>query len=127
MPTKLAQGSEAAMRLTLRLSVIGLVMALTSGAASAQYVSRGNDTGGIIPWSCENEVVAQELAAAHCAGYGKFHRITSVQRFYGQYIGFNCLWRPDIARFSIPRVRTRSACIAHAAAPRLHPRVRVRY
>ena len=46
---------------------------------------------------------------------------------YGDYIAFNCLWRPDIARYQIPAVRTRSSCYAHARAPRLHPRVQVRY
>ena len=115
------------MRVALRLSVMGLALAMTAGAANAQYVARCNDTGGIIPWSCENEVVATEIAGAHCAGYGKFARITSVQRFYGQYIGFHCLWRPDVARFQIPAVRTRNSCFAHATAPRLYPRVRVRY
>jgi hypothetical protein len=130
MRTKLASpaGVEAAMmRAALRLSVIGMAMALAAETASAQYVARGNDTGGIIPWSCEAEALAHEIAGAHCAAYGKFHRITSVHRLYGQYIGFNCLWRPDIARFQIPAVRTRNACVAVAVAPRLHPRVRVRY
>ena len=115
------------MRVALRLSVMGLAVAMTIGGANAQYVARGNDTGGIIPWSCENEVVATEVAGAHCAGYGKFARISSVQRFYGQYIGFHCLWRPDIARFQIPRVRTRNSCVTIARAPRLYPRVRVLY
>lgn len=115
------------MRVALRWVVAGAALALTAGAANAQHVARGNDTGGIISWSCENEAMAQEIAGAYCARWGKFHRITSVQRFPGQYIGFNCLWRPDIARYSIPRVRTRDACVALATAPRLHPRVRVRY
>jgi len=115
------------MRAVLRLSVLGLAMAVTAGAADAQQVARGNDTGGIIPWSCESEALAHEIAGAHCAGYGKFHRITSVHRYYGQYIGFNCLWRPDIARYQLPAVRTRNTCVAIAIAPRLHPRVRVRY
>jgi hypothetical protein len=111
----------------LRWSVIGLVVALSASVAQAQMQVRGNDTGGIIPWSCENEAMAQDWAGAFCAGYGKFHRVTSVQRYPGQYIGFHCLWRPDIARFQIPAVRTRSACFAHATAPRLSPHVRVRY
>ena len=115
------------MRVMLRWSVVCAALALTVGGANAQSVARGNDTGGIISWSCEAEAMAQEIAGAHCARWGKFHRITSVQRFYGQYIGFNCLWRPDIARYQIPRVRTRNSCVALATAPRLHPRVRVRY
>ena len=109
-----------------RLSLIGVAVALFSAHAHAQ-VYRGNDTGGIIPWSCENEADAREIAGAYCARWNKFARITSVHRMYGDYIAFNCLWRPDIARFQIPPVRTRSSCYANARAPRLHPRVRVRY
>ncbi|MBX9777413.1 MAG: hypothetical protein K2Y71_23795 [Xanthobacteraceae bacterium] len=107
-----------------RLSLIALAVALSAASAQAQ-VYRGNDTGGIIPWSCENEADAHAIAGAHCASWNKHHRITSVHRQYGDYIGFNCLWRPDIARFQIPAVGTRSACYAHAR--RLHPRVQVRY
>jgi hypothetical protein len=73
-------------------------------------VHRGNDTGGIISWSCEAEAAARLIAADHCARYGKFARITSVHRRYGDFIGFNCLWRPNIARFQIPAVGTRSTC-----------------
>jgi len=115
------------MRGVLRWSAVGLAIALSADLAHAQWVARGNDTGGIIPWSCENEATAPDVAGAHCSGYGKFARITSVQRFPGQYIGFNCLWRPDIARFQLPVVRTRTTCVAHATAPRLYPRVQVRY
>jgi len=108
-----------------RSSLVGLALALLSAGAQAQTpVYRGNDTGGIIPWSCENEADAQEIAGAFCRGYGKYARITSVHRMYGDYIGFNCLWRPDVARYQIPAVRTRSC---YAQARRLHPRVQVRY
>ena len=115
------------MRMGLRLSVVCLAALLSASAAQAQWVYRGNDTGGIIPWSCENEAAAQELAGAFCARHGKFHRITSVTRGYGNYIGFNCLWRPDIARFILPAVRTRTlaACITYETRP--GPAVRVRY
>ena len=113
------------MRVALHGAVVALAMALSAAAAQAQ-VWQGNDTGGIIPWSCENEAVAQETAAAYCASHNKFHRITSVYRQYGSYIAFNCLWRPDIARYILPAVPTRSTCIV-PAPPRLHPRVRVAY
>jgi hypothetical protein len=108
------------------LSLIALAVAFSSASAQAQ-VYRGNDTGGIIPWSCENEVDAPAIAGAYCAGWNKYARITSVHRMYGDYIAFNCLWRPGIARYQIPRVGTRRSCYAHARAPRLHPRVQVRY
>ena len=88
-------------------------------------VHRGNDAGGIISWTCEAEAAARVIAADHCARWGKFARITSVHRHYGDFISFNCLWRPDIARYQIPAVGTRSACLSHAR--RLHPHVRVRY
>jgi hypothetical protein len=114
------------MRAAWRLALIGVIVALFQASAHAQTpVYRGNDTGGIIPWSCENEADAREIAAAYCARWDKFARITSVHRMYGDYIAFNCLWRPDTARFQIPAVGTRSSC--YARAPRLHPRVRVRY
>jgi hypothetical protein len=114
------------MRVTLALSVMSVAFALSISVAHAQAVSRGNDTGGIISWSCENEVAAPVIAAAHCAGWGKYPRITSVRRQYGDYIAFNCLWTPYQARWALPAVPTRSACIAVAKA-RLSPRVRVRY
>ena len=72
---------------------------------------RGNDTGGIISWSCENEVAAPELAAGHCAWYGKYPRITGVHRQYGDYISFHCLWSPHIARYQIPAIRLRDTCV----------------
>jgi hypothetical protein len=53
---------------------------------------KGNDTGGIIASSPEAHRLRNELAAEHCAGYGKMHRITSVHARYGDYIGFACFW-----------------------------------
>jgi hypothetical protein len=110
------------------LSVIGVTMGLGLSlgfppAAQAQtqapIVTRGNDTGGIIPWSCENEAAAQAIAAAHCSYYGKYQRISSVHRQYGDYIAFNCLWNPRQNQFALPAVPTRSACYAVARAPRV--------
>jgi hypothetical protein len=107
------------MRVALALSVIGMASGLFAPAAQAQTVARGNDTGGIIPWSCENEAAAQAIAAAHCGYYGKYQRISSVHRQYGDYIAFNCLWNPQQARWAMPAVPTRSACVAVAKARRL--------
>src|SRR4051812_50200956 len=90
------------MRVTLSLSVMSVAFALSVSVAYAQAVARGNDTGGIISWSCENEVAAPGIAAAHCAGWGKYPRITSVRRQYGDYIAFNCLWSPDQAHWALP-------------------------
>ncbi len=92
---------------------IGAVVLLSAASANAQVV-RGNDTGGIIPWSCESEAAAPDLAAAHCARFAKYPRITSVHRQYGDYIGFNCLWNPRLAPLALPPVRTRSVCSSEA-------------
>ena len=99
-------------------SLLGLVL-ISSGAQAQIY--RGNDTGGIIPWSCENEAEAHLIAAAYCARWDKYHRITSVHRRYGDFIGFNCLWAPHKNPFVLPAVHTRASC----AYERLYPRVRV--
>lgn len=113
------------MRAAWQSCLIGLAVALVSMSAHAQtygYVHRGNDTGGIISWSCENEANAREIAGAFCAGYGKYARITSVHRVYGDYISFNCLSRPDTARYQMPEVRTRPSCPAYDHTPRFYPR-----
>jgi hypothetical protein len=112
-------GQEAAMRIVAVWAIVGTAMLGTGmiGAAQAQPYLKGNDTGGIIAWSCEAELMAQRIAGEHCAWYGKYHRITSVHRMYGDYIGFQCLWNPRLARFAIPAVRTRShACLSYRPA-----------
>jgi len=55
---------------------------------------RGNDTGGIIPYSPENRAAAFAIASEHCARYNKYARINSVHAQYGDYIGFSCVWSP---------------------------------
>ena len=106
------------MRATAFLGIIlgaaGLAL-LTPTDVSAQFwwaspVWHGNDTGGIIPWSCENEAIAPRAAGAFCAQYRKYARITGVTRRYGDYISFNCLWSPYVARYDLPAMPTRSYC-----------------
>ena len=58
----------------------------------------GNDSGVIITWSPEHQQVARDWAADHCARYGKYARITSVQPEYGGYIGFTCQFDPRASR-----------------------------
>lgn len=53
-----------------------------------------NDTGGIIPWTWENQHMAYSIASEHCAQYDKYARITSVSARPGDYIGFVCVWSP---------------------------------
>ena len=108
-----------------RLAVLAAALSLTLASCVGVYGPKGNDIGGIIPWSPEAEANALDIAQNNCARFNKYALITSIHRMYGDYIAFNCLWRPDIARYQLPVVRTRSSCYAHV--PRLHPRVRVRY
>ena len=107
------------MRAALMTAIVGL--ALSASLACADPWVKGNDTGGIISWSCEAEAMAPAIAAEHCAWHNKYPRITSVHRQYGDYIAFNCLWTPQIARYALPAMRTRSvsACLAHARPARV--------
>src|SRR2546422_8337351 len=86
------------------LSLIGVLL-LGAAARAEIYIYHANDTGGIISWSCENEAMAQQIAAEYCARWDKYHRITSVHRQYGDFIAFNCLWSPHVARFALPAGR----------------------
>jgi hypothetical protein len=90
--------------------IIGTFIGITATIAQADPLVRGNDTSGIISWSCENEAIAPDLAAAHCARYNKYPRFTSVHRRYGDYIAFQCLWSPHIARYQIPAMRVGALC-----------------
>jgi hypothetical protein len=99
------------------LSVIAVVL---SAAGAQAQVYRGNDTGGILPWTCENEAFAHQIAAEFCARWDKYPRITSVRRQFGDYIAFNCLWSPSINRYALPAVATGARC----AYPRVGPVVK---
>jgi hypothetical protein len=101
------------MRCVRWLCVIGALLAATSAHAQTVVgprVYHGNDTGGIIAWSCQNEALAQEIARDYCARWDKYHRIVSVHRVYGDFIGFACLWSPRVNPYALPAVRTRAYC-----------------
>jgi hypothetical protein len=102
-------------------AVVGMTFSVV-GAAHAQPYLKGNDTGGIIAWSCEAEYMAPRIAANHCAWYNKYPRITGVHRQDGDYISFQCLWNPRLARFAMPAVRTRTR-----ACPSYGPSITARY
>jgi hypothetical protein len=85
-----------ALRAASFLCTIGIAISLTVSGARAQELYRGNDTGGLISWSCEAEWWAPRIAAEHCAQYNKYPRITGVQRHPGDFISFACLWAPNI-------------------------------
>ena len=68
--------------------------------------AKGNDTGGIIPWSPENEAHAFQIASEHCARGGKYPVATSLARRPGEYIGYRCVWDPPgtRARFELREI-----------------------
>jgi hypothetical protein len=103
------------MRIAWLMCAFGVALSLTVASSRAQaqvpLVYSGNDTGGIIPWSCETEALAPEIAADFCARWDKYPRITSVHRQYGDYIAFRCLWSPHVDRYALPAVPTRNTCL----------------
>ena len=81
-------------------SVTAPLMLAALLAACGVYGPKGNDTGGIIPWSVEAERDALAIAQTNCDRYNKYARITSMRRVYGDYIAYEC-------RFDPPRRRIR--------------------
>ena len=67
---------------------------------------KGNDTGGIIPWSPENEANAYQIASDNCGWYGKFPVATGLVRRPGEYISYRCVWDPPgtRARFELREI-----------------------
>lgn len=76
------------------LFVAGLSFILLVGV----YGPKGNDTGGIIPWSPEAEHNAFDIAQANCSRFNKYAVITSVHRVYGDYIAYACWWHPPAGK-----------------------------
>jgi hypothetical protein len=84
----------------MRSKVLIAAFALSLGAVPALAINgdtwsvfgiNGNDLGGIIPWSpALREYGYREAAQAHCNGYHRVARITSVHPRYGDYVGFAC-------------------------------------
>jgi hypothetical protein len=59
-----------------------------------QETVKGNDTGGIIPWTPENEMNAFAMAEANCRSHNKYPVATSIQRVPGGYMAYKCVWDP---------------------------------
>jgi len=76
----------------IRKSLIALafVMAASLAGCGVGPGLTGNDSGGIIPWSPENQAVARDWAMQHCWYYGKVARIEAIHARYGEYISFTC-------------------------------------
>lgn len=82
----------------MRIALVVLAGSLAASAVQAgsySYGLKGNDTGGIIPWTPPLELVYKEVAGDHCARFGKIARITSIHRRIGDYIGFTCQFDRD--------------------------------
>jgi hypothetical protein len=69
---------------------LALVAAASLAGCGIGPGGRGNDSGGIIPWSPENQAHARDWAMQHCANYGKVAHLQPIYRRYGQYISFTC-------------------------------------
>jgi hypothetical protein len=82
------------------VAMMAAVIALgAGGTASAGFFNRyprvtGNDTGGIIPYSPAIEPIYRDMAADHCARWGRLSHITSIKRRYGEYVSFVCIDKP---------------------------------
>jgi hypothetical protein len=87
-----AWSSEILLMRSRLLALAVMAGSALSGSACSVPPFKGNDTGGIIAWSPETHELRRQLAAQHCAHYGKTYQITSVTPRYGDYIGFRCYW-----------------------------------
>jgi hypothetical protein len=76
------------------LMTVALILAAGLAGCGTGPGLTGNDTGGIIPWSPENEAVAPEWATAHCARYRKIARLRPIFARDGEYIAFTCRFPP---------------------------------
>lgn len=86
----LAGGGLTMRKRALLVAALGLTLASCVGV----YGPKGNDTGGIIPWSPDAERDALNIAQANCGQFNKYAVITSVHRVYGDYIAYSCWWYP---------------------------------
>ena len=82
--------------MTRPLLLAALGLALTSCGV---YGSKGNDTGGIIPWSPEAEASARVTANAACGAFGKRGVVTTMRRNYGDYIVYECRFDGPLRRY----------------------------
>jgi hypothetical protein len=86
------------------LAVAALSAVLVSNANAfntlldSVYGPKGNDTGGIIPWSPENEQNSFRIASEQCGRWNKLPVATSIHRQYGDYISYKCVWEPVVVR-----------------------------
>lgn len=77
-----------------RQAALVAVLSLTLASCVGVYGPKGNDVGGIIPWSPEAELSAMDIAQSNCGLFNKYAYITSIHRVYGDYISYACWWKP---------------------------------
>ena len=70
----------------------GTAAALALGAefAGPGPAVTGNDTGGIFPYWPDVEPIYHQIAGDYCARWGRYAKVTSIHRIYGEYVGFVC-------------------------------------
>jgi hypothetical protein len=76
------------------LATAGLALSACAGI----FGSKGNDTGGIIPWSPDAERMALVTANNNCSMFNKHAVITSVRRVPGDFIAYECRFNPEVGR-----------------------------
>ncbi len=78
------------------MSLVAICGMLACAPARADWISpvKGNDTGGIIAYPIAAQRDVRQIAADHCAYYGKVAKFLSVDPQYGGYISFACRWVP---------------------------------
>jgi hypothetical protein len=82
-------------RTATTIAALGVLLLGVNGAAADHFGShgpKGNDTGGIIPWSPDSERHAFEIAQENCGRFNKFAVLRSVRRVYGDFIVYDCRW-----------------------------------
>ncbi len=87
--------------------MLAVALVLNAFATSAGFAGpglTGNDTGGIIQWTPDVDLIYRDIAAAHCARWNRSAGIISVHRTYGDYIGFQCIYdrRFDARKAGLP-------------------------
>ena len=78
--------------------VLAAACGLMLSSCAGVYGPKGNDTGGIIPWSPENERNAYDIAQSNCGWFNKYAVQRTIHRVPGDYISYEC-------RFDPPRQR----------------------
>jgi hypothetical protein len=72
------------------LIAMGLVVSASLAGCGVGPGLTGNDSGGIINWTPENQAIWRDWAMQHCWRYGKVAKLEAIHAHYGEYISFTC-------------------------------------